>query len=203
MMRAAIQWDEVKKRVQANEDSLRRVLSDSPERIKTVFRQRAAKLASEHAERRSVARGIPVMIVRVAGPEGSQERYAIELKELAEVLPFQGYTQIPGAPRQFAGVINLRGDLRPVIDLAWVLSESAAIDSGSDSGIDSGAVLVLRQPAALKVDAVEDLREIAFGELAPPVEGHYVQALRSGMLGLLHIETMLSAVFSPKESGSR
>jgi purine-binding chemotaxis protein CheW len=190
MTRAAIQWDEVRKRVQANEDSLRRTLSESPERIKTVFRQRAAKLAREHAEKKPAARGIPTLIVRVA-----QEKYAIALEQLAEVLPFQGCTRIPGAPRQFLGVINLRGDLRPVIDLAWVLSGSPSIDSG--------AVLILRQPAALKVDAVEDLREIASEELTRPVQGHYVQALASGTLGLLDVETMLSAVFSPKESRSR
>lgn len=194
--RPVIQWEEVRKRVQANEDSLQRTLSESPERIKTVFRQRAAKLAMEHAEKKPAAKGIPVLIFRV----GEQERYAIALKELAEVLPFQGCTRIPGASRHFLGLINLRGDLRPVIDLAWVLSGSPVSDSG--------AVLVLRQPAALKVDAVEDLREIALHEITSaestsPVPGHYVQALRSGTLGLLDVETMLSAVFSPKESRSR
>jgi chemotaxis signal transduction protein len=190
MTRAAIQWDEVRKRVQANEESLRRTLSESPERIKTVFRQRAAKLAKEDAEKKSAAPGIPAILVRVA-----RERYAIALGDLAEVLPFQGCAAIPGAPRQFAGVINLRGDLRPVIDLAWVLSSG-------DSG-DSGAILVLRQAAALKVDEVEDLCEIAREQLRPLAAGSYVQALASGTLGLLDVEAMLSAVFSPKESRSR
>jgi purine-binding chemotaxis protein CheW len=190
MKRPAIQWDEVRKRVRANEDSLRRTLSESPERIKTVYRQRAAKLAREHAEKKPVARGMPALIVRVA-----QERYAIALEQLAEVLPFQGCTRIPGSSRQFLGVINLRGDLRPVIDLAWVLS-------GSPSG-DSGGVLVMRRPAALKVDAVEDLLEIPREELTSRVQGHYVQALASGTLGLLDVETMLSAAFSPKESRSK
>ena len=193
--RPAIQWDEVRKRVKANEESLRRTLSESPERIKTVFRQRAAKLASEHAEKKPVARGVPALIVLVA-----RERYAIALKDLAEVLPFQGCSPIPGASRQFLGVIDLRGDLRPVVDLAWVLS-------GSPSS-DSGAVLVLRQPVALKVDAVEDLREIAShevtsGESPHPVQGHYVRALASGTLGLLDVEAMLSSVFSPKEPQSK
>jgi chemotaxis signal transduction protein len=195
MKRAAIQWDQARKQVQASEDSLRRALSESPGRIKAVFRRRAVQLASEHAEKKPVAPGIPALIVRVTQAGVRQERYAIALKDLAEVLPFQGCTQIPGASRQFSGVINLRGDLRPVIDLAWVLS-------GSPSS-DSGTILVLRRPAALKVDAVEDLREIALEELTPPVEGHYVQALRSGTLGLLDVETMLSAVFSPKESRSQ
>jgi purine-binding chemotaxis protein CheW len=189
MKQGSIQWEEVRRRLQASENSLRASLSEGPERIKTTFRQRAVQLAKEHASSKPVSRGIPALIFRL-----SQERYAIALKDLSEVLPFQACTQVPGASPQFLGVINLRGELRPVIDLARVLSGSFSTDSG--------VVLVLRHQGALKVDAVEDLREIRPEELARPVQGHYIQALASGSLGLLDVETMLSAVFSPKESRS-
>ena len=189
MKQGSIQWEEVRRRVQANEDSLRRSLSESPERIKAVFRQRALQLGKEHVDKKPAAKGIPALVFRLA-----QERYAIALKELAEVLPFQGCTQVPGTSPQFLGVINLRGELRPVIDLARVLSGSPSIDSGT--------VLVLRRLVALKVDRVEDLCEIGSEELTHPVQGRYIQALASGTLGLLDVETMLSAVFSPKESRS-
>ena len=188
-MKQAIQWEEVRRRLKTNEESLRETLSESPERIKTVFRQRAIQLAKEHAGNKRASKGMPALIFRLG-----DERYAIALKELAEVLPFQGCTQVPGASPQFLGVINLRGELRPVIDLAQVLS--------GRSSIDSGAVLVLRHQVALKVDAAEDLREISCEELTPTVQGHYIQALASGTLGLLDIETMLSALSSPKESRS-
>jgi purine-binding chemotaxis protein CheW len=189
MKQGSIQWEEVRMRLQTNENSLRASLSESPERIRTVFRQRAVQLAKEHAANKPASRGIPALIFRLA-----EERYAIALQELAEVLPFQGCTQVPGTSTQFLGVINLRGELRPVIDLARVLSGS--------SSTDSGAVLVLRRQGALKVDSVEDLREIRPEELTRPVQGHYIQALASGTLGLLDVETMLLAVFSPKESRS-
>jgi purine-binding chemotaxis protein CheW len=188
-MKRTIQWEEVHKRLEANENSLRETLSESPERIKTVFRQRAVQLAKGHAANTPASQGIPVMIFRLA-----DERYAISLKELAEVLPFQSCTQVPGGSAEFLGVINLRGELRPVIDLAQVLSRSPSTESG--------IVLVLRQQVALKVDAVEGLREIRPEELACPVQGHYVQSLASGTLGLLDVETMLSAIFPPKEPRS-
>jgi purine-binding chemotaxis protein CheW len=188
-MKQAIQWEEVHRRLQTNEKSLRESLTESPERIKTVFHQRAVQLAKEHAANKPASRGIPALIFRLA-----EERYAIALKELAEVLPFQGCTQVPGASAQFLGVINLRGELRPVIDLARVLS--------GNSSTNSGEVLVLRHQAALKVDAVEDLREISSEELTPPIQGHHIQALASGTLGLLDVETMLSTVLSSKESRS-
>jgi purine-binding chemotaxis protein CheW len=189
MKRAAIQWDEVRRRLERNEDSLKKTLSETPERIKTVFRQRAVQLAKRQAGNTHTSEGLPALIFRLA-----QERYAIALKELSEVLPFRGCTQVPGTSPELLGVINLRGELRPVIDLARVLSGSASIDTGT--------VLVLRRQAALKVDAVEGLREIAPEELARPIQGHYVQALASGTLGLLDVETILSAVFLSKESRS-
>jgi purine-binding chemotaxis protein CheW len=190
MKQASINRDDVRKRLQASEDSLREALSESPERIKTVFRQRAVQLAKLHAANKPVSRGIPALIFRLA-----QERYAIALQELAEVLPFHGCTQVPGGSLEFLGVISLRGELRPVVDLARVLSGRAPTQSGSDSG----AVLVLRRPIAMKVDEIEELREIRSEELARSVQGQYLQALASGTLGLLDVETMLSAVFSPKE----
>ena len=49
--------------------------------------------------------GLPVLIFRLA-----QELYAIELEEVAETLPFERCTPVPGSPPQFLGVINLRGE---------------------------------------------------------------------------------------------
>ena len=193
MKRGSIAWEEVRTRLRADEESLRRTLSETPERIQAVFRQRALQLAKEHASKKTPVKGIPALIFRLG-----QERCAIALQHLAEVLPFQRCVPVPGAPPQFLGVINLRGELRPVIDLARVL---LPVSSGVPSA-DPGLVLVLRRPAALKVDQVEDLREIGSEELTHAVPGHYIQALASGTLGLLDVETMLSAVFSPKESRS-
>jgi purine-binding chemotaxis protein CheW len=186
-MNKAIRWDEIRERLQRSEDSLREALSETPERVRTVYRQRAVQLATQPTANKPASKGIPALICRLA-----QERYAIALTDIAEVLAFQGCTQVPGASPQFLGVINLRGELRPVIDLARVLS--------GNPSLDSGVVLILRRSAALKVDAVEDLREVRSEEVPGPVQGHYIKALASGTLGLLDVETMLSAVCIPKES---
>ena len=187
MSQTTIRWEEVRRRIQISQDSLGEALSESPERINSVFRQRAAQLAKAHAAHKPTAKGIPSLVFRLG-----QERYAIALKELAEVLAYQGCTPVPGMSQPFLGVINVRGELRPVIDLARVLS--------GDPSIDSGAVLILRRQAALKVDAIEDLREIRSDELERPVQGQYVNAFSSGTLGLLDVETVLSTLLFPKES---
>lgn len=189
MKSASIAWEEVHARLEASEISLREAFSEKPERVKTAFRQRAIQLAKSHASEKPASKGIPVLIFRIA-----QERYAIPLKELSEVLPFQGCTVVPGSSSQVLGVINLRGELRPVIDLPRVLS--------GNPSIDSGAVLVLRRAAALKVDGVEDLREIGSEELIGVAPGHYIHSIASGTLGLLDVETLLSTVLFSKESTS-
>jgi purine-binding chemotaxis protein CheW len=188
-MKPAIRWDEVRRRLQKNEESLLETLTESPEHTQKVFRQRAIQLAKERSADPLASPGLPALVFRLG-----QERYAIALQELAEVLPFQGCTRVPGAPAKLLGVINLRGELRPVIDLARMLSGSPSTDSG--------AVLILRRQAALKVDAVDELREIDSEDLIRPSEGHFVSAVASGTLGLLDVETMLSAALSPKESRS-
>lgn len=179
MTRTSISWEEVHARLQASERSLRETLAESPKHVKTVFRRRAVQLARKPPADRPVSK-IPSLIFGIA-----QERYAIPLKELAEVLPFRGCTAVPGSGPQILGVINLRGELRPVIDLARVLS--------TGSSPDKGAILMLRRGAALKVDAVEDLRDIGSEEISHLSHGHHIHSIASGALGLLDVESLLSA----------
>ena len=201
-------------RLRKSEDALRQTLSENPERMKAVFRQRALRLAQSRGSRDDstpASQRIPALIFRL-----EQERYAVALNVLAEVLPFQGCTRVPGASRKIAGAINLRGAIRPVIDLALVLSGTSSLSgnstlSGNSSGAsdasphqtgDSGVLLVLRRPAVLKVDQVEELREIRSDELSLPVRGQHCRAVASGPLALLDVESLLSTVFSAVESRS-
>jgi len=62
---------------------------------------------------------------------------------------------------------------------------------------------MLRRPGreiGLKVDAIEELREIRPEELSAPAQGRYVKGIASGALMLLNVEAVLAAVFSKEES---
>jgi chemotaxis-related protein WspB len=50
-----------------------------------------------------------------------RDRYLLDVREVAEVLPLIGIMQIPQAPPTVAGIFNYRGTLVPAIDLAQVL----------------------------------------------------------------------------------
>lgn len=188
MSRTTIHWEEIHRRLQTSEETLRRVLSEDAATIKSVYRERAVQLA--RPPKQKVADGTAALIFLIGG-----EHYALPLQELAEVLPFHGCTPVPGSSPLILGVIDLRGEIRPLINLARVLSAAASTDSG--------AVLVLRRPIALKVDGIEDLREIRREEVAPAAPGKFAQVLTSGTLAVLDLEAVLSAVLPRKESRTR
>ncbi len=49
--------------------------------------------------------------------ELGDDRYALDVRQIAEVLPLVGVKQIPGAPVAMNGLFNYRGAPVPVIDL--------------------------------------------------------------------------------------
>ena len=167
MSQMGIDWNAVRGRLRKSEEALQETLSDSPARMKIVFRQRAAQLRKREAKT-SVSTPIAALVFRVG-----EERHAIALSELTEVLAFRDCTPVPGSAPQFLGVINLRGEIRPVLDLARILCGNGAAKSG--------VVLILRRQAALKVDSAEELRDM--------------QPDEAGSLTLLNVEGLLAATF--------
>jgi purine-binding chemotaxis protein CheW len=190
--RAAVDWDLARSRLRSSERALEEALAESPERIAAAYRQRARRLASAQGEPVPLSAGLPALVFRLA-----RERYAIDLAEVSEALPFARCARAPGSPPLFRGLMNLRGELRPVLDLAALL----AISENGDR--DSGFVLMLRRPGreiGLKVDAIEELRELRPAKLSAPAQGSYVKGIASGALMLLDVEGVLAAVYSKEES---
>jgi len=50
--------------------------------------------------------------------ELGKDRYALDVRQIAEVLPLVGVKEIPQAPPAIAGLFNYRGAAVPVIDLS-------------------------------------------------------------------------------------
>jgi purine-binding chemotaxis protein CheW len=48
----------------------------------------------------------------------AQEHYGLELSQTREIIEYSGITEVPLMPNFLRGVINLRGEVVPVIDLA-------------------------------------------------------------------------------------
>jgi chemotaxis signal transduction protein len=116
------------------------------------------------------------------------DRYGLDLLDVREVVPEPALTPLPGAPRAVLGVINLRGDVVPVLDTASLLGlralEHVAFVSVAEA--DGG-------PAGLATDGepeTADLRDHAGDAELPAATARYTHG--GGVVTLLSLDELLA-----------
>jgi chemotaxis signal transduction protein len=105
--------------------------------------------------------GEGIMIVRIGSA-----RYGIALPEIAEVTCGSACAPVPGAPPEVAGLIQVRGEVRPVVNAGRIL--------GVDIRGHSKIILLLRRGSreiGIQVDEVEDIRTVREEERKSPFHG--------------------------------
>jgi purine-binding chemotaxis protein CheW len=179
-----IDWDAARRHLQEAETALEKALVADAARIEQVYRDRAIQMAKRRTETVTDARTIRVLVFSLG-----VETYGIAIADLAEVLPSTSCTPVPRASAEIAGVINLRGELRSVIDLRRLLAVPAA---GDESG---SCILMLRngrEEVGLKVGLVERVQTFLEDELASPEIGgtegssNYVKGLSADKVIVLN-----------------
>ena len=109
-----------------------------------------------------------------------KEMFAVGILNIREIIEFGGLTTVPMMPRFVRGVINLRGAVVPVIDLAARFGREPApvtrrtctviVELEADSGEQ-------RQQLGLMVDSVSEVLEIPPDKVEPaPAFGAKVRA---------------------------
>jgi chemotaxis signal transduction protein len=157
-------------------------------KLETVFQKRATVLAQRRAYD-SKADAVLLVLVFSIG----DERYALLLDELSEVLPFANHTPVPKSDKIICGVVNVRGELHSVLDLAGLLGlESPPAD-------EKGYVLILKENGiGLKVHRLD---QILSGRQKDPTEIEsetfamsipYSQAILQDNINLLNVAKILS-----------
>jgi chemotaxis signal transduction protein len=141
--------------------SLARVESRQ-QRMEAVWRERAGRLSRRPEAAIAGQAAAPVMVLGIGN-----ERYGVDVAEVAEILPPVRATPVPGAGTVFAGVINVHGEIRPVIDLRRWLGIVGMEAAGEG---DLVRVILLRRHGreiGLQIDSVEPIRWIGAGDLLP------------------------------------
>ena len=98
-----------------------------------------------------------------------EEEFALEISRVREVLDYTAITKVPRMPPFLKGVINLRGNVVPVVDLRLKLGMSA-IEKTVDTCIVIVDILIeeeLTQMGAL-TDSVKEVIDLDPDEIAPP-----------------------------------
>lgn len=97
------------------------------------------------------------------------ELYAFQINRVKEILRFETVTRVPSAPASVRGVINLRGAVVPVVDIAvkFGLGESRTTRRSCvviiDTEIEGEATVM-----GVLTDAVNEVVEIPDGAIEPP-----------------------------------
>lgn len=136
------------------------VLSTVQQQVEAVWCERARRL-SQRPNLSGAQDAIQVVVLGIGG-----ERYGIDLHDVAEVFPPVAPTPVPGAASIVSGVINVHGEIRPVVDLRRFLGMKTAVKPAGTGHLER--VILLRKDGrkmGLQIDSVEQIRWIKTNEL--------------------------------------
>jgi purine-binding chemotaxis protein CheW len=132
-----------------------------------------------------------------------RETLAIGILSIKEILEYGSPTEVPMMPEYIRGVINLRGAVVPVLDLAARLNrESASVTKKTCIVIVEAELAGERQVIGIVVDAVNEVLEIAASEIEPPptfgmsIRTDYIAGLgkvNGRFVIILNVDRLLSA----------
>jgi purine-binding chemotaxis protein CheW len=97
----------------------------------------------------------------------ADQEYSVDIMSVREIRGWTRATSLPHAPDYVRGVINLRGSVLPVVDLAIRLG----IESGDPN--ERSVIIVIDlggRTVGLRVDAVSDILSIPASDLQTPPE---------------------------------
>jgi len=182
-----------------NEQDSAAVALETRQRMEGVWRERAQRLSRRPNLDRAAQDAVPVVVLGIG-----KERFGIDLGDVAEVFPPVEPTPVPGAAPVFSGVINVHGEIRPVLSLRRLLAMPA---SGEKPGKGNPArVILLRKEGrevGLQIDSVEQIRWIGSGDMqvredgnapASPHTSAHVKGSTRDLLMLLSTEALLAEV---------
>ena len=163
-------------------------MASLPEEMVRILEERARQLARSTdggAEPETTS-----LLVLQVGPE----RYAVDVDAVREIKPLAGVTPLPGLPSFWSGLVNLRGNLVPVLDLSSYL----ALPPSEGSADEPKLVFVGAEgiEVAFVVDAVRDIRRTPAEDLRPAalVEGdgvRIVQHVTKDLVSVLDLRYLL------------
>ena len=128
-----------------------------------------------------------------------QEEYGVDILKVQEIREHDAVTRIANAPEFIRGVVNLRGNIVPIVDLRLRFKQA----SGEHGG--AGVVIVLNiagRVIGMVVDSVSDVVSLGVGEILPPprmgtgLDTEFllgIGTIDERMLILLDIERLLSS----------
>jgi purine-binding chemotaxis protein CheW len=98
-----------------------------------------------------------------------RELFAVDIDKVREVLEFTSVTKVPRTPTFMRGVINLRGNVVPVVDMRLKLGLSTT-EKTVDTCVVIAEIAIDGEKMVLGalVDSVQEVIDLDAGNIAPP-----------------------------------
>jgi purine-binding chemotaxis protein CheW len=167
-----LDWAAAREHLAHVQQAIEETALHSRERRDRIYRMRAELLARP-VSRREDSAGETIMIVRIGAA-----RYGVALPQVSEAIGGATCAPIPGAPPEVAGLIQIRGEVRPVLDVGRILGLPQLglpqLGVPENDGGNSKIILLLRRGSreiGIQVDEVEDIRTVSEDERKPPFHG--------------------------------
>ena len=128
-----------------------------------------------------------------------EEKFGVDVKQIKQIIPLSETTYIPNAPSFVRGVINLRGDIIPIVELKEKLSLKAEKSEGKDAKII--IVELDNNNIGMQVDSVTEMMRLYSDEIADPpkivkgINHNYLKGvgkLNDELLIILDLSSILS-----------
>lgn len=188
--KAAIDWREVHRRLDAARAAVERAWAPEPEEAKRILKARAQALAREPGKAEAADARLEVLEFLLA-----HENYAVETQHVREVCPLENLTPLPCTPAFVLGIVNLRGEILSVIDIRKFF------DLPQTGLPDLNKVIVLQSESmvfGILADAVLGVRRIPVAEVQPSlptltgIREKYLKGVTAGRTVVLDAARLLA-----------
>ncbi len=184
-LRAEIDWEEIKRRLERSRRVLEAAGEPSAEEASRILRARARGLARPREEEAAPAEVVDLLVFALDG-----ERYGIETAHVLGMIPLRGLVPVPSAPSFVLGLVNHRGQALPVLDLRG-LFERAGERAGEGSRVvvvQAGAMnfgVLAEEAAGIVRVSAEELAHPA----SPPRAGRqpFLRGVTRDLIGILDL----------------
>ncbi len=145
-----LDWEAAKKRLSELDAALDHSLIPSGADIERVYQSRAAFLA-QIQQRPEIENTERILVFRVGS-----SRFGVPLGEVAEVITSPKIASVPGADENVAGLLQVRGEVRPV----WNLRAVLGLPADQNAVENAGHVILLRNGSREIGILAENLEDI-------------------------------------------
>ena len=135
------------------------------------------------------------------------EIYGVDIMDVKEIVKIQDVRPIPNAPHYVEGIINLRGEIIPIIDLHKRFRLKALKDENIDTQIEGGFIILSIQnnKIGIIIDRVARVVPVTAEDIKDPpqmfsgIGSEYIQGVIRTDNGAYLIMLDIHKLFNPKE----